>query len=132
MLSLENIRMLILADELGSFSACARRLGKVQSAVSHGINNLEIDLGVELFDRTSRSPRLTPEGQRLLRSAKALLAQADEFERMAGSVSQHEQGALTLAIDDGLHIAAVNRLLGQFAERYPYLQLDLLLSLIHI
>jgi hypothetical protein len=56
MLSLEQINMLVLSAELGSFSACARKLGKVQSAVSHGISNLEVDLGVELFDRSSRSP----------------------------------------------------------------------------
>ena len=42
MQNLEHIRMLVLSADLGSFSACARKLGKVQSAVSHGINSLEI------------------------------------------------------------------------------------------
>ena len=74
MQNLEHIRMLVLSADLGSFSACARKLGKVQSAVSHGINSLEIDLNVTLFDRSTRKPTLTPAGERLYRSAKALLA----------------------------------------------------------
>ena len=50
----------------GSFSAAARRLRKSQSTVSTAIANLEADLGVTLFDRSSRHPVLTPEGERAL------------------------------------------------------------------
>ncbi len=42
------------AATLGSFSAAARKLGKSQSTVSSAIANLEIDLGLSLFDRSSR------------------------------------------------------------------------------
>ena len=62
MYNLEQLRMFIETAESGSFSACARRLGKVQSAVSQGIANLEIELNTNLFDRTSRKPSLTPHG----------------------------------------------------------------------
>lgn len=126
MLSLEQINMLVLSAELGSFSACARRLGKVQSAVSHGISNLELDLGVELFDRTSRSPTLTPEGERLLRSAKALLAQSHEFEKIAESILRHEESHLTVAVDDALFAPHVSAVLAQFAREFPLVQLDVM------
>ncbi|RQW64077.1 LysR family transcriptional regulator [Vibrio viridaestus] len=126
MLSLEQIKMVVLAAELGSFSACARKLGKVQSAVSHGINSLEIDLGVELFDRSSRNPRLTAEGERLLRSAKALLAQSDELERIAGAINRKEEGSLKVGFDDGLRTSALNQLLHQFSEKFPYIRLELM------
>lgn len=126
MLSLEQINMLVLSAELGSFSACARKLGKVQSAVSHGINNLEIDLGVELFDRTSRSPKLTPEGKRLLRSAKALLAQSHEFEKIAESITRHEEGALTIAVDDALLTPYLSTILALFTQAFPHVEIDLI------
>ena len=126
MLSLEQVKMLVLSAELGSFSACARRMGKVQSAVSHGISSLEIDLGVELFDRTSRSPKLTAAGERLLRSAKTLLSQSDELERIADAIQRKEEGVLTIAIDDGLFIPEMSNLLPQLANKFPFLQLDLL------
>ena len=125
MLSLEQINMLVLSAELGSFSACARKLGKVQSAVSHGISSLEIDLGVELFDRTSRSPKLTSEGERLIRSAKALLAQSHEFEKIAESIHRREESALTIAIDDALIAPHVSSIFALFAQQFPYVQLDI-------
>ena len=48
MYNIEQLRMFVEAVEQGSFSASARKLGKVQSAVSQGINNLEIDLNIQL------------------------------------------------------------------------------------
>ncbi|WP_417552304.1 LysR family transcriptional regulator [Marinomonas fungiae] len=126
MQNLEHIRMLVLSADLGSFSACARHLGKVQSAVSHGISTLEIDLNVELFDRSTRKPVLTPAGERLYRSAKALLAQSDEFELIAKSINKQEESELCIVIDDALLMQSVNQLLAQFAKRFPYTQLDIL------
>lgn len=126
MQNLEHIRMLVLSADLGSFSACARHLGKVQSAVSHAINTLEIDLNVELFDRSTRKPVLTPAGERLYRSAKALLAQSDEFELIAKSINKQEESELCITIDDALLTPQINQLLAQFAEHFPYTQLDIL------
>lgn len=54
------------AAQLGSFTAAAKKLGKRQSTVSEAIANLEIDLGVQLFDRSTRSPTLTDAGRALL------------------------------------------------------------------
>lgn len=126
MLNLEHINMLVLSAELGSFSACARKLGKVQSAVSHGISNLELDLGVTLFDRSSRSPQLTPEGERLVRSAKALLTQSLEFEKIAESIIRKEESSLSIVLDDALLETPVATVLADFAEQFPHLQLDVL------
>ena len=57
--SMEQLEAFVAAAAQGSFSGAARALGKAQSAVSTQISNLEIDLGVELFDRTGRNPVLT-------------------------------------------------------------------------
>ncbi|WP_267135864.1 LysR family transcriptional regulator [Vibrio sp. J1-1] len=126
MLSLEQVRMLVLSAELGSFSACARKMGKVQSAVSHGISTLEIDLGIELFDRSSRSPKLTPAGERLIRSAKNLLAQADEFEKIAQSIERMEESQLTIAIDDGVYNSKFADLFKRLDNQFPTIQIDVL------
>ncbi|MCF7480482.1 LysR family transcriptional regulator [Vibrio sp. J1-1] len=118
--------MLVLSAELGSFSACARKMGKVQSAVSHGISTLEIDLGIELFDRSSRSPKLTPAGERLIRSAKNLLAQADEFEKIAQSIERMEESQLTIAIDDGVYNSKFADLFKRLDNQFPTIQIDVL------
>ena len=62
--SLEHFKALLATAETGSFSAAARRLGKAQSVVSAAIANLEIDLGLALFDRSGRYPVLTEAGAR--------------------------------------------------------------------
>ncbi|WP_423840961.1 LysR family transcriptional regulator [Vibrio mytili] len=126
MLSLEQVKMFVLSAELGSFSACARKMGKVQSAVSHGINTLEIDLGIELFNRTARNPTLTPAGERLIRSAKNLLAQADEFEDIAQSMERNEESQLTIAIDDGVYNAQLANLFRRLDTQFPTIQIDVL------
>ncbi|WP_211217128.1 LysR family transcriptional regulator [Psychromonas hadalis] len=73
MYNLEHLRMFVESAQSGSFSACARKLGKVQSAVSQGIANLEIELNTTLFDRSTRKPSLTPQGERLLPFARSVL-----------------------------------------------------------
>jgi len=126
MLSLEQVKMFVLAAEHGSFSACARKMGKVQSAVSHGISNLEIDLGVELFDRTARSPRLTSAGERLIRSARNLLAQAEEFETIAQAIERKEESSITIAFDDGVSSTQLSALFKRLDRQFPSIQIDVL------
>ena len=72
--------MMVLAAELGSFSACAQN-GESAVSVSHGISTFRNRFRVELFDRSSRNPKPTVAGERLIRSARNLLAQADEFQK---------------------------------------------------
>ncbi|GHG63041.1 transcriptional regulator [Alishewanella longhuensis] len=124
MLSLEQLRMFVIAADEGSFSACARKTGKVQSAVSHGISTLELDLNVELFDRSSRSPTLTPAGERLLRLARGLLIQADELEKTAQSIYKQQETRLTLAVDDGLLLPEVYDVLKKLQQTFPTVEIE--------
>ncbi|WP_137166578.1 LysR family transcriptional regulator [Salinimonas lutimaris] len=125
MLSLEQLHMFVLSAELGSFSACARKMGKVQSAVSHGVSSLEIDLGVTLFDRTTRSPTLTPAGHRLLAEAQAVLSQSGQIEKIARSINLQEESSLLVAVDDGLMHPLMIDVIKELGERFAHLQLDL-------
>ncbi|MFT5807144.1 MAG: DNA-binding transcriptional LysR family regulator [Moritella dasanensis] len=114
MYNIEQLRMFVTAAELGSFSACARRLGKVQSAVSQGISNLEVDLNLQLFDRTTRKPRLTKEGQHLLTFADAILQQMYELESASKALNNKEETNLKLVLDDGLQLDCLMPLLNSF------------------
>src|SRR3984885_9461671 len=60
--SLDQLRAFIAAVDEGSFSAGARKLHRAQSAVSELVSNLETQIGVILFDRSERYPRLTAAG----------------------------------------------------------------------
>ena len=76
-ISLDQLRTFVAAADAGSFSAAARRLNRVQSAVSGWVNGLEGQLGVTLFDRTGRYPKLTREGELLLADARNIVGNAD-------------------------------------------------------
>src|SRR6266567_4402022 len=64
--TLDQFRTFIAAVDEGSFSAAGRKLRRAQSVVSQTLANLEAQLGVKLFDRSGRYPRLTEEGRSLL------------------------------------------------------------------
>ena len=68
--SLDQLRTFVPAVDEGSFSAAARRLNRVQSAVCTWVSSLEAQIGVVLFDRSGRNPKLTPEGVLLLADAR--------------------------------------------------------------
>ena len=88
MTSFDQLQAFVAAADQGSFSAAGRSLAKAQSAVSTAVINLEIDLAVELFDRSTRSPKLTVAGRTLLRYARSVLRSHHELVAHAASVSE--------------------------------------------
>lgn len=109
-----------------SFSAAARKLKKSQSALSIAVSNLETDLGVTLFDRSGRYPKLTTNGQTLLRDAEAILQQCSSMESRANGLAAELEGQVTLAIDDTLPFRLLASHLSRFAEQFPFVELNLL------
>ena len=85
-----------VADEL-SFGRAAERLHIVQPAVSQQIRRLERELGVPLFDRSSRHVRLTAAGERLLPEARAVLAAAGRVRQVAADAAAGADGILRVA-----------------------------------
>lgn len=119
--SLEQLSMFICAAHAGSFSAAARKLGKVQSAVSTAINNLELDLGVQLFDRTTRNPTLTREGEKLLEDAEAVLRRCAVLEERANHFALGEEIKLRLAIE--VPYQNVVNSLSDLSTAFPYVDI---------
>ncbi|KIC21536.1 hypothetical protein RA20_04150 [Leisingera sp. ANG-Vp] len=126
MMSPESLQAFVLAAELGSFSAAARRMGKAQSAVSAAIANLEIDCGLQLFDRSGRSPVLTKAGREMLPHARGILLGHREFEAKAASMAEGVEDSLCLAVEQGLNLAPLWAALRGFAEAFPHVALEIL------
>jgi DNA-binding transcriptional LysR family regulator len=98
-LTLDQMRVLVAVAETGSFSAAARRLGRVQSAISQAINTLEQVLGVPLFDRSGKTPSLTEAGAVILKDARRLIDGAQIMKARASSIQTDVEPELTLAVD---------------------------------
>src|SRR5450432_1320963 len=84
----------------GSFAAAARQLGKVPSALTYNVRQLEDALDVLLFDRRSRQATLTAAGQELLDEGRRLLDEMDAVANRVKRVATGWETQLTVAVDD--------------------------------
>lgn len=116
------------AASLGSFSAAARRLNKSQSTVSSAIANLEIDLGVLLFDRSRRTPALTAAGQVMLGLVQDILAASDRLDRAAGQLAGGLEARLSVVLSDTYQSDRFEDTLSAFERRFPDLELECLIA----
>ncbi|WP_434638963.1 LysR family transcriptional regulator [Klebsiella sp. I138] len=124
----EALTAFVEAVACGSFSAAARRLRKSQSTISTAISNLEADLGVVLFDRATRQPTLTPQGEQVLSYVKAILAASDRLDELAVSLSDETEARLTFVLSDTLHPDVLEDLLQQFDSRFPHTEFECLIG----
>ena len=124
--TLDQLQQFVATAESGSFSEAARQLGKAQSAVSTAIGLLEADLGVELFDRTRRSARLTNAGEILLLEAQELMNQAQSLDKRAHSLSFGQDAKLSVALDEALPYSVISQIIREIAQDFPDLELTLL------
>ncbi|SDS78484.1 transcriptional regulator, LysR family [Pseudomonas asplenii] len=128
MASNEVLQAFVQAATLGSFSAAARKLGKSQSTISAAVAGLEIDLGFELFDRSTRKPGLTAAGHVMLRKAEDILAANNRLEMAASQLAQGLEAKLTVVISDTYQSDRFEAALSGFAKRYPDLELECLIA----
>ncbi|WP_296708323.1 LysR family transcriptional regulator [Rhodoblastus sp.] len=118
-LSLDQIRTFIAAAEEGSFSAAARKLGRAQSAVSDLIRRMEEQLGIALFDRSSRSPTLTSAGHLLLKDARIIGGAVDFLNFRARGLSQGLEPELCAVIDVYFPFHAITEAAKHFRQEFP-------------
>jgi DNA-binding transcriptional LysR family regulator len=120
----DQLRAFIRVAELGSFTAAATSLGLPKANVSVAVQALETELGVQLFHRTTRRVRLTPDGNLALERANELLSGLDEWTQMF-----HKDANLRgrLRVDMPVTIArdVVIPNLPAFLQRHPQLTVEL-------
>ncbi|AWB06889.1 LysR family transcriptional regulator (plasmid) [Azospirillum humicireducens] len=124
-LTLDQLRVLVAIEKTGSFSAAGRELRRVQSAISHAIQTLEDTQGVQLFDRSGRTPRFTDAGRVLATQAQQILRQAEAFERTAHSIAAGLEPELSIAVDSFVPTGPVIRGLANLQHRFPDLTVTL-------
>src|SRR5574343_955774 len=81
----------------GSFAAAAREMGKVPSALTYSVRQLEDALDVLLFDRRSRQAQLTAAGQELLAEGRRLLQEIDAVANRVRRIATGWESELTMA-----------------------------------
>ena len=117
--SLDQLRTFIAAVDEGSFSAASRKLLRSQSVVSETISNLEQQIGVQLFDRSGRYPKLTPAGLTILGDARSIITGVDLLKARAKGMSAGLEPELSVVIDVFYPIDAITQVAKEFRQHYP-------------
>ncbi|MGB6319889.1 MAG: LysR family transcriptional regulator [Litorimonas sp.] len=123
--TLDQLRFLAAIDDCGSFTAAAKRLGRAQSAVSHAVATLELQLDLQLFDRSTRKPALTPAGEAILSEARSVLVRAERLKATAAQLATGVEGELIVASGVIVPENVVFDGVGHLASRYPDLAVTL-------
>ena len=123
--SLDQLRTFIAAADEGSFSAAARKLNRVQSAVSGWVSGLEHQIGVVLFDRSGRFPKLTAEGVLLLADARNIVSGVDTLKARAKLMASGLETELSVVVDVFFPTAVISAVAKAFAIRFPLTPLRL-------
>ena len=123
--TLDQIRTFIAAAAEGSFSAAGRKLHRAQSVVSQTLANLEGQLGVKLFDRRSRLPKLTAQGHALLAHARAVASEMDLLKAHAKGLASGLEPDLAVVTDVMFPMAVVTATVTAFHKNFPLTPLRL-------
>ncbi|WP_186190308.1 LysR family transcriptional regulator [Burkholderia gladioli] len=122
----DSIELFLAVIDSGSFSAAARSLGKVPSAVSMAIANLEAELGYALFDRGRREPVPTAMGAALVPHARLALEQFRRLRMHALQLSQGLESRLSIAVATDIDKRPLLAAVGELSDRHPLLEIEIL------
>ncbi|RTL23604.1 MAG: LysR family transcriptional regulator [Burkholderiales bacterium] len=110
----EALTMMDTIARTGSFAAAAREMGRVPSALTYSVRQLEDALDVLLFDRSSRQAVLTSAGQELLIEGRRLLQELDAVANRVRRIATGWESELTMVVDDAIARRAVFDLMEAF------------------
>lgn len=125
---LEAMSVLLRVAERGSFSAAGRELRMPLATVSRKVSELETHLGTRLLLRTTRKVALTDAGAAYLASARRILGEVEEAERVAAGEFQVPRGELVLTAPLLFGRLVILPVVTEFLAAYPEIDVRLLLS----
>lgn len=117
--NLKLMHTFLLVAEHNSFCRAAEVSNRSQSAVSMQIRQLELQLGVSLFHRTTRRVQLTREGELLLVCARRAVSELQSGLRQIKDAVDMQRGRLTLACAPTLAATRLPEILAAFQKSYP-------------
>jgi DNA-binding transcriptional LysR family regulator len=124
-MDLRHVRTFVTVAEQGTVSKAALSLRVAQPALSRQINDLEIELGLKLFDRVRKRLVLTGEGERLLADCRNILSAVGQLSERAELLRRADAGVLKVAATPQMIDGVFSTFLHRFATRFPNVQLKL-------
>ena len=124
-MQLDDLRIFSRVAELASFSQAADQLGITKGRVSTVVQQLEADVGARLLQRTTRSVRLTPDGEQFLERCRELLADAEQLQAMFQPLASGLRGRVRVDTPTILARDIIIPRLPEFLEANPLLDVGI-------
>ncbi len=124
---LAGVTVLMAVVEAGSMTRAAEALGLTASGVGRAVQRLEVRVGVRLLDRTTRSLRLSEEGQRFHRRVGPLLEEIEAAALEAAGAAQRVRGTLRVNVDPFFSRLILAQELAGFLDRQRELRVELVM-----
>ncbi|PAA15677.1 LysR family transcriptional regulator [Pseudomonas fragi] len=128
MLRFDDLQLFVRAADLGSLSAAARVMDMSPAVASAALKRIEAQLGSRLLARSTRSLRLTAEGEGFLEYARTALASLDEGRRVLARGQDEVSGVLQLSAPSDFGRNLLLPWLDEFQREHPQLTVRLLLG----
>ena len=125
---LDDLPVFLAVLEQGGLSAAARALDAPKSTVSAALTRLESGLGLRLIDRSSRSLRITAEGEAFARQAQLIVEQAREADALMAGLGTAPTGRLTVALPPAFCLSMLAPHLPAFRAQHPGLELEIVVT----
>jgi DNA-binding transcriptional LysR family regulator len=125
---LSELTAFITIAEERSFRAAARRLGVSPPALSHAIRNLEENLNVRLFNRTTRSVALTEAGEHLLRRVIPAMSDLEDAVNEVTSAQSSPSGSIRISAAEAGAAPLVRHVLPAFLSAYPQIHVEIVVD----
>ncbi|WP_295814031.1 LysR family transcriptional regulator [uncultured Nitratireductor sp.] len=123
--TIKQIESFLAVASDGNFSSAARRLGTAQPALSQAVRDLETELGVRLFDRTTRRVELTSAGREFMGSAGKVMDDLDHAIQNARDLAERKRGRIRIAAPPLLAAVVLPRAIAAFQAQHPGITLEL-------
>jgi len=121
-LSIRQLQVFVTVARLGSFAEAAQVHNLSGPALSLIVKGLEEETGFRVFDRTTRSVRLTQAGQMLLEQSERLLSEHQSLQRSLASIRQRKSGIVRIAASQLLSGTILPPACTRFRERWPEIE----------
>lgn len=121
-----QLRDFVAVAEAGSLRGAARALGLAQPAITRSIQELEHQLGAQLFIRGARGVRLTPAGETFHIRARNILEEVRRSREEVMQIQGESEGSLVIGLSIAGHMGVLQRVLRQFIDRYPRIHLRII------
>ena len=127
----DQLNTFLEVAKLGSFSRAAEKVLRSQPAVSAQIRQLEQEYGHKLFDRSTKSVRLTPAGEVVLDYARQMLSLRNTSMQAASDWNGVPTGTLSIGANEGTFLYVLPKVFAEYHRRFPKVKISVYRSFTH-